>query len=65
LGTMRRKQPRMAAQGRSELFFAERMVAAQWKLERIELSEYWIYREGNSDKQLTSLDRLWQAQIRQ
>jgi hypothetical protein len=51
--------------GRSELFFAEQMVAAQWKLRRIENAEYWIYRTGDPDKQLTALDRLWQAQIRQ
>jgi hypothetical protein len=51
--------------GRSELFFAEQMAVAQWKLKRIELAEYWIYRTGDPDKQLTALDRLWQAQIRQ
>ena len=52
-------------QGRTELFFAEQMVAAQWKLRRMELCEHCLYRDSkNPTDELASLERLWQAQLR-
>jgi hypothetical protein len=57
---------------RTEQALVEQMVAAQWKLRRIEVAEYFAYNESMHSKEQTSqkrelptLDRLWQAQIRQ
>jgi hypothetical protein len=52
-------------QSRTEQFYVEQMAVSQWKLTRMEVVEVNIFKEADgASKQLSLLDRLWQAQCR-
>src|SRR5579859_8093329 len=50
-------------QSRTEQFYVEQMAVSQWKLVRMEVSEVNIFKDAPSN-QLSTLDRLWQAECR-
>jgi hypothetical protein len=52
-------------QSRTEQFYLEQMVVAQWKLARMEVAEHAVFQDvAGSTTKLPFLDRLWQAECR-
>src|ERR1700724_3851447 len=51
-------------QSRTEQFYVEQMAVSQWKLTRMEVVEVNIFKDTDAKSQLSSLDRLWQAECR-
>src|SRR5579864_6621474 len=51
-------------QSRTEQFYVEQMAVSQWKLVRMEVVEVNVFKDTDPKNQLSSLDRLWQAECR-
>jgi hypothetical protein len=51
-------------QSRTEQFYVEQMAVSQWKLVRMEVVEVNVFKDTDAGKQLSMLDRLWQAECR-
>ena len=52
-------------QSRTEQFYCEQMAVSQWKLVRMEVVEVNIFKDdAGASKQVSLLDRLWQAECR-
>ena len=51
-------------QSRTEQFYVEQMAVSQWKLTRMEVVEVNIFKDADARNQLSSLDRMWQAEHR-
>jgi ribosomal silencing factor RsfS len=57
-------QAEWTPQSRTEQFYVEQMAVSQWKLTRMEVVEVNIFKDTDAKSQLSSLDRLWQAECR-
>jgi len=57
-------QAEWTPQSRTEQFYLEQMAVSQWKLTRMEVVEVNIFKDTDAKSQLSSLDRLWQAECR-
>ena len=51
-------------QSRTEQFYVEQMAVSQWKLTRMEVVEVNIFKDADAKTQVSTLDRLWQAEHR-
>src|ERR1700681_4012139 len=57
-------QAEWTPQSRTEQFYVEQMAVSQWKLTRMEVVEVNIFKDTDAKSQLSTLDRLWQAECR-
>jgi ribosomal silencing factor RsfS len=57
-------QAEWTPQSRTEQFYVEQMAVSQWKLTRMEVVEVNIFKDTDAKSQLSTLDRLWQAEHR-